>query len=48
MRRDKEAWQSEGRKAAVEANTESLKAYEKAELEESRIKSEQTRAVRAV
>ena len=45
MRHEKQVWQSDGRKEIAIKNAEALKEYERATLEESKIKSEQLRVV---
>ncbi len=45
MKHELEVWNSEGRKEALAAQAAMLKEYERAELEESRIKSENVRVV---
>jgi hypothetical protein len=46
VRREREAWQSAGRKDIIAAEAAMLKQYEKQLIDEARIKSEQFRAVR--
>ena len=48
MKHEKQVWQSDGRKEIIAAEAKRLKAYEEAQLEEARIKSEQLRAAREI
>jgi hypothetical protein len=46
MAAEKNKWMSESRKAVLADEAERLKEYERVQIEEARIKSEQLRAVR--